>query len=90
MKETGESRWKYKISWGEWHLAKDNWFRLYPNSWTSFTTFLGTQDYLQTGPHIWTTELAHKKIKLLSSPHYRTLMQVFIIQTGYHKKLPQE
>lgn len=72
-------------------VAEEHWYKLYPAT-AHFRSFLGDdyhRIYDQDGHHVRASKDVAKKIRMLASPHYRTLMQVFIIKTGYHRKIPK-
>jgi hypothetical protein len=77
-----ESNWNAFYNAGRW------WGPGHPHN---FWRFLGPNDYnAPPGTIVYLSDLAYRKVLMLSGPHAYALMKAFIIQTGYHKKLPEK
>ena len=83
-----ESKFTHKLDGNEISNAQRHWFDLYEIGWKSFWGFIGYDNVSKYATH--GTEEAYRKIQMLSSPHYKTLMAAFIAKTGYHRKLPKK
>jgi hypothetical protein len=81
------------VSWKKYYQAEKNWDSLYNRKKKReayFFKFLGNQRSIQSTSLItMVPEDAANKINMLASPHYKTLMKMFIIKTGYHREIPK-
>lgn len=89
------NKFKYTVTRKEWLLALMSWNSImnvygFDTEYASFYQFLGNSDFqnIEATYEIHLTEAAFNKVRMLNSPHARTLLKAFAARTGYQRHIP--